>query len=122
MTHSHIKSKTRARAQELRHGMTPPEHKLWQHLKALKSQGYHFRRQTPIGPYIADFVWLSARLIVELDGDSHSSSEALRHDAQRTEFLTAQGFTVLRFANQDVSHDVEGVIETIIAAIICPHP
>jgi very-short-patch-repair endonuclease len=61
-----------------------------------------FRRETPIGPYIADFAWLSARLIVEVDGDSHETPAGRAHDQQRSAFLTAQGFTVLRFDNGQI--------------------
>lgn len=71
-------------------------------LRDFRPCGARFRRETPIGPYIADFAWLSARLIVEVDGDTHETSAGRRHDARRDAFLRAQGFTVLRFDNSDV--------------------
>jgi very-short-patch-repair endonuclease len=59
-------------------------------------------RETPIGPYIADFAWLSARIIVEVDGDSHETLDGRRHDVRRDNFLKSQGFTILRFENAQV--------------------
>lgn len=75
---------------------------MWDLLRDLRSRGARFRRETPIGPYIADFAWLSARVIVEVDGDSHESDRGRAHDVRRDDFLRKQGFTILRFDNDQV--------------------
>ena len=79
--------------------------------------GAKFRRQVPIGPYIADFLSAEARLIVEVDGGQHGAEA----DAERTVFLEAQGFKVIRFWNHEVLGNLNGVLETI-AAHLPPHP
>ena len=76
--------------------------------------GAHFRRQHPIGSYVADFVCLEALLVIEVDGSQHSESDS---DARRTEWLKAQGFEILRFWNQDVLRDTPKVCEMIFAAL-----
>jgi very-short-patch-repair endonuclease len=76
-----------------------------------------FRRQTPIGPYIADFVCHTANLIVELDGGQHFEAEHMKRDARRDAFLASKGFRVLRFYNNDVMTNRQGVLETISAAL-----
>ena len=75
---------------------------MWNLLRDLRPYGARFRRETPVGPYIADFAWLSARVIVEVDGDSHETLAGRAHDLRRNSFLAAQGFTVLRFDNGQV--------------------
>jgi len=75
---------------------------MWDMLRDLRPYGARFRRETPIGPYIADFAWLSARLVVEVDGDSHETDEGRRHDTRRDAFMREQGFKVLRFDNAQV--------------------
>ncbi|VAV91611.1 hypothetical protein MNBD_ALPHA08-1185 [hydrothermal vent metagenome] len=112
-----ITPKTRKRGQELRNEMTPPERKLWTQLKVLKEQGLKFRRQAPIGPYIADFVCFTEKLVVELDGDSHGSNESQMHDSVRDEFLQQQGFQVLRIPNSEVNRNLNGVVETILSEL-----
>lgn len=71
-------------------------------LRDLRPYGARFRRETPAGPYIADFAWLSARIIVEVDGDSHETIAGRAHDRRRNGYLEAQGFVVLRFDNGQV--------------------
>ena len=89
-----------ARARTLRREMTEAEKRLWQILRSRQTEGYRFRRQVPIGGFIADFVCHEARLIVEIDGGQHDpSSEA---EASRTRFLEAEGYRVLRFWNNEV--------------------
>lgn len=90
-------------AKTLRTGMTRPEQILWRGLKAGRLDGWHFRRQVPIGPYIADFVCFEARLIIELDGDSHDSTARFVRDTARDDWFAAQGFRTLRFSNRDVA-------------------
>ncbi len=112
MSVTRIKPETRKRAQELRREMTPPERILWRHLKLLKEQGIRFRRQAPIGPYIADFVSFSEKLIIELDGLSHINTQS--YDRNRDRFLNEQGFRVLRFSNSMVCKDPADIVETVL--------
>lgn len=75
---------------------------MWNMLRDFRERGARFRRETPIGPYIVDFAWLSARLVVEVDGDSHETDAGRAHDKRRDDFLKDQGFRVLRFDNSQV--------------------
>lgn len=102
MPHSNIDPKARKRARTLRSELTKAEREMWDLLRDLRPRGARFRRETPIGPYIADFAWLSARVIVEVDGDDHETDHGRAHDMRRDEFLRKQGFTVLRFDNDQV--------------------
>ncbi|APG85439.1 DNA methylase [Sinorhizobium americanum CCGM7] len=113
MAHSNIDPKTRQRAKKLRTEMTKAEEAMWNMLRDLRPLGARFRRETPIGPYIADFAWLSARIIVEVDGDSHETESGRRHDQRRDQFLGGQGFTVLRFDNSQVLEGPNYVFLTI---------
>lgn len=94
------------RARNLRHNSTDAETKLWSRLRNRQLAGAKLRRQVPLGPYIADFLCADARLIVELDGGQHTTEV----DAVRTAWLEAQGFRVIRFWNNDVLSNVEGVL------------
>ena len=107
----------RARAQALRRDETSAERRLWRALKSIPVHGTHFRRQVPIGPYIADFACLKARLILEVDGGSHVTEAGQQHDAERDRFLMAEGYRVLRFWNAEIFENERGVIETIHAAL-----
>ncbi len=100
-------------AQTLRRNATNAERRLWQGLWRKDVGGFRFRRQVPLGGFIADFASFDARLIIEVDGATHSTDEQLARDAARTAALTAQGFAVLRFTNDEVFHNLEGVLETI---------
>ncbi len=84
----------------------------------LELPGGHFRRQAPIGPYFADFAHHGARLVVELDGAQHGLPTGQRHDAIRDAYLDAAGYRVLRFWNDEVVENLDGVVETILAAIL----
>ena len=99
--------------------MTEAERKLWQKLRS-KQLGVKFRRQAPVGEYIVDFLSYDPKMIVELDGGQH----ALQHeyDAQRTVYLESEGFQVLRFWNNDVFDNLEGVLTVISEKISYPHP
>jgi very-short-patch-repair endonuclease len=101
--------------------MTKAEGRIWSRLRAHRFQGYSFRRQLPIGPYIVDFVCLDARLIIEIDGGQHASTEAKR-DAKRDAWLRSQGFTIVRYWNNDVLTNLTGVLEDIAAALCQPSP
>ncbi len=100
-------------ARRLRKTMTPQEVKLWVHLRALKEQGLHFRRQVPREGFIADFACLKSKLIIEIDGAQHGEPTNAQRDAERGARLAAAGFKVLRFWNNEVNEDLAGVIETI---------
>lgn len=98
------------RARRLRREATPAERALWEHLS--RSQlGAKFSRQMPVGPYFADFLCRELKLVIELDGFSHDV--APQRDSMRDEWMTAQGYTVLRFTNADVSDNTEGVVTAI---------
>ena len=97
-------------AKTLRRNMTDAEQRLWKHLRAHRMGGQKFRRQQPIGPYIVDFVHFGLRLIVEVDGGQHA--DALR-DMARDVWLRGQGFTVLRFWNNDILQRTDVVLGAI---------
>ncbi|MEO1750993.1 ATP-dependent RNA helicase HrpA [Thiofaba sp. EF100] len=107
-------------ARSLRKNSTDAEQKLWQQLRAHRFEGTKFRRQHPLGPYVVDFVCLEKRLVIELDGGQHTEAEA--YDQQRNAWLEAQGFRVLRFWNNEVMQNPEGVLETIHQALQSPSP
>ena len=97
--------------------MTAAERKLWDSLRATQIAGTHFRRQATIGPYFADFACHQTKLVIEVDGGGHAEDERMSADAQRTAFLNLQGYCVLRFWNNDVLSNVEGVMTLIHEAI-----
>jgi very-short-patch-repair endonuclease len=99
------------RAKVLRRQSTEAEKKLWLHLRNRQVGELKFRQQAPIGPYIADFLAVDALLVIELDGGQHS--DQTDHDEKRTAWLEQQGYRVLRFWNNDVLANTEGVIENI---------
>jgi very-short-patch-repair endonuclease len=104
-------------ARALRKRLTPQEVKLWVRLRELKSLGFHFRRQAPVGRYIVDFVSFRSQLIVEADGGQHGMLEGARSDQARDAFLQSQGFRVLRFWNSDIDANLAGVMESILGAL-----
>jgi very-short-patch-repair endonuclease len=115
-------SKTHRNARELRAGMTDSERRLWSRLR-LEQLGVKFRRQHPIGNYIADFACLSPKLIVELDGSQHA--EQVPYDARRDEFFRGHGFRVLRFGTDEPLRNIDGVLAVIVEQIGAgerPHP
>src|SRR5262249_997415 len=93
------------RARRLRHEMTPAERRLWWRLRRKRLENYRFRRQHPIGRYVVDFFCPSAKLIVELDGGQHGEEENLYRDRERTLWLEARGYRVIRFWNATVMKD-----------------
>jgi very-short-patch-repair endonuclease len=112
-----VQPKTRARARSLRRDFTRAEQALWAMVRAHRFQGASFHRQTPIGPYIVDFVSHDARLIIEVDGGQHFEEKHIEADAKRDAYLMAKGYRVLRFTNLDVLKNREGVFETIVGAL-----
>jgi very-short-patch-repair endonuclease len=113
MPHALIGKIHRARAKRLRRTMTRAETMLWRHLKAHRLNGLAFRRQSPMGNYIADFVSHSRRLVIELDGESHDFESRQIADARRDAWFMRRGYRVLRFANDDVMTNLEGVVRAI---------
>jgi very-short-patch-repair endonuclease len=112
-------SETR-RARGLRREQTAAEARLWSRLRNRRLAGFKFVRQEPIGPYFADFVCREALLVVEVDGATHSTDEELSYDARRTRFLETRGYAVLRVLNTEVYAQLDGVLETILAALQRP--
>ena len=108
------------RARRLRVGQTDAEQKLWYHLRNRQLQGWKFRRQHRIDRYIADFACPDAGLIVELDGSRHG--EQRTYDEARTRKLETMGYRVLRFWDNDVLTNIEGVLEVILEALASPAP
>ena len=98
-------------AKALRSNQTEVEKRLWYHLRAHRFMGLKFKRQKPMGRYIVDFVCVERRLIIELDGGQHA--EQVRYDRQRDIWLCSQGYTVLRFWNNDVMQQLQGVLQQI---------
>ena len=103
------------RARTLRRDMTEAERRLWQILRSRQTEGCRFRRQVPIGPFIADFVCHAAKLIVEIDGGQHDPSSEV--EASRTRFLESEGYGVLRFWNNEVLYNRAGVRRAIADAL-----
>ena len=100
------------RAAQMRKEPGIAEAKLWAYLRTLREAGIHFRRQHAIGPYIADFCAPSKKLIIEVDGSQHLEQE--EYDSERTAFLTAKGYRVLRFWNSDVMNKIAEVMGVIL--------
>jgi very-short-patch-repair endonuclease len=113
MPHATIKADHRTRAKQLRQTMTRAETLLWRYIKAHRIDGLGFRRQMPLSVYVADFVCLSAKQIVELDGETHDFASRQIADSKRDAFLASEGFIVLRFTNDQVLTNLAGVVEVI---------
>ncbi|MDR2870281.1 MAG: endonuclease domain-containing protein [Deferribacteraceae bacterium] len=113
---------TLANAQTLRANATPHENILWHHIKNKQLMGYKFRRQQPIGQYIADFYCSEAKLIIELDGSQHSTTEAIEYDVKRDTYFQTNGYTVIRVWNNELLGNLAGVLELISNALENPTP
>ena len=101
------------RARKLRRHSTSAEEVLWSHLRGRSLLGLKFRRQAPIGPYVADFLCHELRLVLELDGPIHDEEAQISHDRNRDANLQALGYRILRVTNQDIRDDLESLFETI---------
>ena len=112
MPHQDVPASKRRFARALRREMTEAEARLWHELRGRGLGGAKFRRQVPIGPYVADFVCTEALLIVEVDGSQHGDSAG---DTVRTRYLGERGFRVLRFWNDEVLREMDSVCDTILA-------
>ena len=103
----------------LRSNMTPHEQILWQYLRAGRLAGYKFKRQQPIGRYIVDFVCFEAKLVVELDGSQHMDAT---QDKIRDAWLSNEGYKVMRFWNNELSENLEGLLQLVLQALNLRHP
>ncbi|MGH8750253.1 MAG: endonuclease domain-containing protein [Burkholderiales bacterium] len=110
-----VPTKIRNLSRNLRKNPTDAEAKLWQHLRYKQLDGYKFRRQHPLGQFVVDFICLEAKLVIEVDGGQHA--ESIRRDERRTAFLEKRGFGVLRFWNNEVLGNIDGVLATIMRVI-----
>ena len=108
-------SRMTTRARQLRRAQTDAEQKLWSKLRNRRLLGYKFKRQQPIGCYIADFVCEDAKLIVELDGGQHS--EQVEYDRRRTRYLESKGYQVVRYWNNEVLGQVDSVLAALTLAL-----
>lgn len=111
--HRRVSSETRQRARELRKSLTPAEQKLWRYLRNRNLGGYKFRRQQPIGPFIADFYCAEVRLVVEVDGGVHL--ERADYDEARTMWLEEHGYHVIRFGNDEALTRLDEVAQEILS-------
>jgi very-short-patch-repair endonuclease len=103
------------RSRDMRHPLTPVEAKVWARVRN-QQLGYKIRRQHPIGHFIADFYCAQAKLVIEIDGDSHAEPDQVEYDAARTGWLEMRGYRVLRFQNEAVHRNLEVVLESLRAA------
>lgn len=117
MEHRHrIHPTIRQFARELRQPQTPAEATIWHHLRN-RSLGYKFRRQHPIDYFIIDFYCARAKLLIEIDGESHMKKSQKEYDQARTEYLETRGYKVIRFTNGDVRYNVQSVVTRIIETV-----
>ena len=101
----------------LRKNMTEQERKLWNILRNNQFHGLKFKRQVPIGNYVADFICEIHNVIIELDGGQHNELDNIEKDKQRTIFLESKGYKILRFWNNEIDNNLEGVCEVIFRTI-----
>lgn len=109
-------------ARNLRIRSTDVEHLLWSRLRAGRFEGMKFRRQHSIGQYIVDFICLEKKLIIELDGGQHTLPDAILKDRQRDAWLEKEGYTVVRFWDNEVLTNTTGVLEAIRERLQTPSP
>ena len=107
-------------AKQLHRNMTPAEVKLWARLRAHRLENVHFRNQHAIGNYVVDFCAPRKKLIIELDGSQHMEQDV--YNKERTAYLESKGYKVIRFWNNEVLNDIDGVIRAIIQAMISESP
>jgi very-short-patch-repair endonuclease len=107
-------------AKKLRSNMTEVEKILWYQLRAKRLNGNKFRRQANVGNYIVDFVCFDKKVIVELDGGQHNFQDNITYDSNRSRWLKSEGFKILRFWNNDITNNLDAVLDCIINAIQSP--
>ncbi|GAB4375360.1 MAG: endonuclease domain-containing protein [Calditrichia bacterium] len=119
----HNRKALKSRRKQLRNNSTSAEATLWRYLKGKQLQGRKFRRQHSIGNYIVDFYCPSEKLVIELDGAEHFTEHGAEYDEKRTRFLNNLGIRVIRFENEQVFDDIEGVLAEISQNFVQPpHP
>jgi very-short-patch-repair endonuclease len=104
-------------ARSLRRGATSAERRLWEGLRRKQVEAFRFRRQVILGDFIADFACFDARLVVEVDAATHSTEAEIARDAARPSTLAKQGYVILRFTNDEVFRNLDGVLNTIRARL-----
>ena len=107
-----------AHSKRLRENQTEAERIFWNAVRQKRLDGYRFRRQYPVGPYFADFACVERKLLVEIDGGQHCEN---KKDEIRTACLEKDGFTVLRFWNNDILENIDGVLQTLLTSLRGPH-
>ncbi|UGX88067.1 MULTISPECIES: DUF559 domain-containing protein [unclassified Phyllobacterium] len=117
-SHTPVSPKIRGNAKSMRKALTDAELKLWNAVRAHRLMGMAFKRQMPIAGYIVDFACPTRRLIVEVDGSQHGHDIDLKYDLNRTQRLEADGWTMLRFWNDDVLRDIDGVCQHIVSVAL----
>jgi very-short-patch-repair endonuclease len=106
------------RARELRKELTPAERKLWAYLRMGQLDGWQWRKQHAVGTYVVDFYCAKAKLVIEVDGDTHAEPDQMAYDAERTRWLNEQKhYRVLRFTNAEVYRQIEAVLARIQEAL-----
>lgn len=113
MNHTYNDPTQKEVRQRLRRSAAQPEQLLWRYLRGSQMNGLKFRRQYGVGAYVLDFYCPEFRLAIELDGDSHYSELGVKHDAERGKFLQKQNIKTLRFTNDEVMTNIEGVLTVI---------
>jgi len=93
--------------------MGAPEARMWDALRLLKPLGFHFRRQVPLGPYFADFACHHAKLVIEIDGDTHGTDATISYDERRDEFIRGEGYDIVRVPNGEVMQNIDGVMTLV---------
>ena len=117
MTSHYNRSSEKNKRKLLRNNATKAERKLWQYLKGKQLCGVKFRRQYSVDSYVVDFYAPSLKLGIEIDGASHFTPEAIDYDANRTTYLEAFGIKVVRFTNEDVFDNIDGLIQRLLQQI-----
>ncbi|NNE57001.1 MAG: endonuclease domain-containing protein [Hellea sp.] len=107
-------AKSISKAKILRQDMTKAERYLWNALRGKRLDGFKFRRQHPVEPYITDFACVKHRLIIEIDGATHGTDDEQRYDAKRTRYLNRKGWKVIRFWNIDIFENIGTVLDEIL--------
>lgn len=105
--------KSTSRARLLRKNQTPQESKLWKLLRNRNFHGLKFKRQHPVGKYIVDFVCIDKKIIIEIDGGLHNTPDKIKTDTSRTLYLESEGYKVIRFWNNEIDNNFEGVYLTL---------
>ena len=119
---AHPGSRIHKMARILRRSQTPAEKKLWHSLRGGQLDGFQFHRQFPIGDFIVDFCCRNSRLVVEVDGSQHGEPTGAAEDRERTALIIAHGYRVMRFWNEEVLTNLEGVLEAILNELRQPPP